>query len=138
MIFFNIPKTYGMTFTNILQRRCIPTSIVWKYLFQILLSIFFFISAQKTAWSYGAWMSNKLLSHVWLCVTLWTVACQTPLSMGFSRQEYWSGLPYRPPRYVPDPGIEPISIISPALAGRIFTISTTWKAPPSAHIWVNW
>ena len=54
-------------------------------------------------------------SHVQLFVTLWTVACQSPLSMGFSRQEYWSGLPSLPPGDLPDPGIEPGSPTSPAL-----------------------
>ena len=51
----------------------------------------------------------QLLSHVWLCATLWIVAFQAPLSMGFFRQEYWSGLPGPPPGYLPDPGIEPMS-----------------------------
>ena len=64
-------------------------------------------------------------SRVWLFVTLWTVACQTPLSLGFSRQEYWSGLPYPPPGYPPYPGIEPRSLMSPALAGGFFTTSAT-------------
>ena len=49
----------------------------------------------------------KLLSLVWLFATPWTVACQTPLSMEFSRQEYWNGLPLPSPRDLPDPGIEP-------------------------------
>ena len=49
----------------------------------------------------------KLLSRVRLFVTLWTVAPQAPLSMGFSRQEYWSGLPFPSPGDLPDPGIEP-------------------------------
>ena len=62
-------------------------------------------------------------------VTLWTVAHQAPLSMGFSKQEYWSGLPCPPPGDLPDPGIEPMSLMSFALAGRFFTISTTWEAP---------
>jgi len=44
-------------------------------------------------------------------VTLWTVACQAPLSMGFSRQEYWSRLPFPSPGELPDPGIEPASCI---------------------------
>ena len=44
-------------------------------------------------------------SHVQLIVPLWTVACQVPLSMGLSRQEYWSGIPYPPPADLPDPGI---------------------------------
>ena len=51
------------------------------------------------------------------------------LSMGFSRQEYWSGLPYPPPGDVPDPGIKLTSFISPLLASGFFTTSTTWEAP---------
>ena len=66
-------------------------------------------------------------SYVWLFVILWTIACQAPLSMGFSRQEYWSGLPCPPPRDLPDPGIELGSLTSPALAGRFFTTSTPYK-----------
>ena len=54
----------------------------------------------------------KLLSHVWLFVTPWAVAYQAFLSMGFSRQEYWSGLPFPSPGDLPDPGIE---LRSPAL-----------------------
>ena len=61
-------------------------------------------------------------------VTLWTVACQAPLSMAFSRQEYWSGLPCSPPGDLLDPGIEPGSLKSPALAGGFFLTSTTWEA----------
>ena len=49
------------------------------------------------------------LSHVWLFVTPWTVARQAPLPMGFSRQDYWSGLPFLSPRDRPDAGIEPVS-----------------------------
>ena len=56
----------------------------------------------------------QLLSHVRLFETPWTIACQAPLSMGFSRQETWSALPFPPPGDLPDPGIEPTS---PALAG---------------------
>ena len=64
-------------------------------------------------------------SHVQLFAILWTVACQAPLSMEFSRQEYWSGLPCPPPGDLPDPGIPPASLTSPALAGVFFTTSTT-------------
>ena len=66
-------------------------------------------------------------SHIWLFVTLYTVAHQTPLSMGFSRQEYWSGLPCPPPGDLPNPGIEPRSLTSPAMAGRFLTTSATWE-----------
>ena len=53
--------------------------------------------------------------------TPWTAVHQAPLSMGFSRQEYWSGLQVPPPKDLPDPGIEPNSPVSPALAGWFFT-----------------
>ena len=66
-------------------------------------------------------------SRVQLSVTLWTIACQNPLSMGFFRQEYWSGSPCPPPGDLPDPGIEHKSLMSPALAGRFFTTSATWE-----------
>ena len=72
-------------------------------------------------------MCAKLLHCVRLCVTLWTEACQASLSMGFSRQEYWSELLCPPPGDLPNPGIEPMSLMSPALAGRIFTTSATWE-----------
>ena len=65
-------------------------------------------------------MYAQLLSRVWIFVTPWTVACQAPLSMGFSRQEYWSGLPFPPPGDLPDPGIEPVSPAPLASAGRFF------------------
>ena len=61
-------------------------------------------------------------------LTPWTVARQAPLSMGFPRQEYWRGLPCPPPGDLPDPGIKPSSLTSPALAGRFFTTSTSWEA----------
>ena len=72
-----------------------------------------------------------ILSHVWLFVTPWTVACQALLSMGFPRQEYWSGLPFPSPGDLPDPGIEPVTLVSPALAGGFLTISTIWERPLS-------
>ena len=62
-----------------------------------------------------------VFSHVWLFATPWTVAHQVLLSMKFSRQEYWSGLPFPPPGDLPNSGIKPVSPISPALAGRLFT-----------------
>ena len=73
-------------------------------------------------------MHAKLLQDVQLCATLWTVAHQAPLSMGFSRQEYWSGLLCPLPGDLPNPGIEPTSLMSPVLAGEFFTTSATWEA----------
>ena len=63
-----------------------------------------------------------------LFVTLWTIARQAPLSMAFSRQEYWSWLPCPPPGDLPTLGIEPKSLMSVALAGGCFTTSTTLEA----------
>ena len=67
-------------------------------------------------------------SHIQLFATPWTIACQSPLSMGFSRHKYWSVLPFPPLGDPPDPGMEPMSPVSPALAGGCFTSSTTWEA----------
>ena len=69
-----------------------------------------------------------LLSHVHFFATPWTVARQAPLSMGFSRQEYWSGLPFSPPGNLPSPGIEPTLLTSPLLADGFFTTSASWEA----------
>ena len=66
-----------------------------------------------------------------LCSTLGnprTVACQAPLSMGFPRQEYWSGLPRPPLGALPNPGIKPAALMSPVLTGGFFITSTTWEA----------
>ena len=67
--------------------------------------------------------------HIWLFATLWTLDRQAPLSIGFSRQEYWSGLPWPPPGDLPHPGIKFTSPLSPALANRFFITSASWGAP---------
>ena len=84
--------------------------------------------------SYSAWkvkvkVKMKSLSRVRLFVTPWTVAHQAPPSMGFSRQQYCSELPCPPPGDLPDPGVEPLCLASPALAGEFVTTSTTLEAP---------
>ena len=71
----------------------------------------------------------KSLSGAGLFVTLWTLALQARLSMGFSRQESWSGLPFPPPGDMPDPGIKPVSLRSSALAGWFFTTRATKEGP---------
>ena len=67
-------------------------------------------------------------SRVQRFATIWTVAHQASLSMRFSMQEYWSGLPFPPPGDLPKPGIEPGSFMSPTSAGGFFATSTTWEA----------
>ena len=61
-------------------------------------------------------------------MTLWTVACQAPLSMEFSRPEYWSGLPCTPPGDLPDPGMEPTYPATPALADGFFATDPPGKS----------
>ena len=75
-------------------------------------------------------MGAQWLTHVWLFAAPWTVAREAPLTMEFSRQEYWSGLSSPPPEDPPDPGIQPVS---PALAGRFFTTSADWEAPFNSY-----
>ena len=69
------------------------------------------------------------LSHVQLFVTLWTIARQTPLCMGFSRQEYWNELPFPTPGNLFDTGVERMSLVSPALAGGFFTTKHHLRSP---------
>ena len=76
------------------------------------------------------YMHAQLLSCVRLSVTLWTVACQAPLSVGFSRQEYWSGVPFPLSGDLPNPGIKSISLESPALVGGFFTTEPPGKPFP--------
>ena len=68
--------------------------------------------------------------------TLWPVVCQSPLSKGFSRQEYWSGLPFPSPRDSLDPGTETLSLKSPMLGSRFFTTSASWEAHECIHLLV--
>ena len=75
-----------------------------------------------------------MLSHVRLFVTPWTVARQAALSMEFSRQEYWSGLPFPPSGDLPDPRIEVTSLASPALAGGFFTTELPGKSHTTIKI----
>ena len=73
--------------------------------------------------SMGMCMHAQSLQCVRIFVTPWTVAHQAPLSMGLSRQEYWSGLPGPPPGHLPDPGIEPVSPASSGLQAESLLLS---------------
>ena len=70
-------------------------------------------------------------------VTLWTGALQAPLSMGSCRQEHWNGVPCPPPQDLPDLGVKPVALKSPALVGGFFTTSTTWEAQISPFSFVT-
>ena len=78
----------------------------------------------------------KSLSRVQLFVTPWIVTYQAPSSMGFSRQEYWSGLPFPPPQDLPEPGINPC-LLHWQVDFFIFNHCATWEAHPYAHICTN-
>ena len=73
-------------------------------------------------------MRAKLLQLCPTLVTTWTVALQAPLSVGILQARMLAWLPVPPPGCFPDPGIKPVSLMSPALAGRFFTTSATWEA----------
>ena len=78
-----------------------------------------------------------VFSCVQLFLVPWIIVCQAPVSTDFSRQEYWSELTFSTPRDLPDPGIEPESLMSPALEGRFFTSDATWEAQLS-KTWINY
>ena len=93
--------------------------------------VFFFFKSQFNLVTIGVHACMHVcvqshFSHVRLFAAPWTVACLAPPSMGFSRQEYWSGVTCPSPGDLPNPGIKPRS---PALAGKFFTTSATWEAP---------
>ena len=82
---------------------------------------------------------SHVFRHVCLFATSWTVARQASLSMEFSRQEYWNGLPCPSPGDLPDPEIEHTSLTSPALAGDFFTTGSTWETYTRLGvIWLLW
>jgi len=107
-----------------------------KFIFSDL-SFFFFFFFVFSSWLSASVFFNSTMpasmlshfSHAQLFETPWTVAHQNPLSM-----EFWHGLPSPPPGDLPDPGIEPESLMSPALADRFFTPSTTWVALNSTSV----
>ena len=99
------------------------------------------LSLASVSWQLGTFIVLEFLCVYYVpscfsCVrpftTLWTVACQAALSMGFSRQEYWSRLSCPPPGDLPDPRMEPMSLMSCALAGRFFPTSARWAS------WYQW
>ena len=103
------------------NKACVHTR-TWKRRFTAAL---FIIARKRKQPRCGV----RELHHAWLFVILWTVAHQPLPSTGFFRQEYWNGLLFPTPGDLPDPGIEPASLVSPALTGGFFTMSATWESP---------
>ena len=113
---------------------CVYTIKKRPFLFLILYrNMYIYIHTYMHAYiqTYACLLSCS--SHIQLFVTLGTIAYQAPLSIRFSRQEYWSGLPCPPPGDLPNPGIKHMSLMSPALPGRFFTTSATWEARTHTH-----
>jgi len=79
-----------------------------------------------------------MVSRVRVFANPWTIVCHVSLSMGFPRQEYWSGLPLPTPGDLPDPGIEPTSLKAPALAGRFFTTALAGKPYVSLRLRITY
>ena len=104
----------GSSSANLERKLFLPVSFIAFYFLYLL--IFYLMCCVPSRFS-----------CVWLSSTLWTVACQAPLSMGFSRQEY-CGLPCPSPEDLPNPGIKPVSPKPPALVGSFFTTSATLEA----------
>ena len=144
---------------NILQQLVLSLACCWMHTAKPFYNLFTFLCSQdlnlakvtrqwNSSFSYTISLvsctSNKIPSAspcmcmltcfrpVQLFLTPWTVACQAPLSMGFSRQEHWSGLPYPPPGDLPDPGMEPVSPAFPALLANSLLLSHQGN-PPHLH-----
>ena len=119
------PGTLGSTFSF---QKCGALSCLWV-----------FDPATHHGWKNFYSLSMCVLSHVQLFATLWTIARKVLLSMGFSRQEWWNGLPFSSPGDLPNTGIEPELLASPAFAGGFFTTSASSLlrlelSPHSLHI----
>ena len=109
---------------NGIVRKCLQNFLKVAYIQPIVFSCY---SNSEININTMCMHACRLFSHVQLFTPLWTAAHQAPLSMGFSRQEYWSGLPCSSPGNLPDRRIKPASLAFPASAGRFFTTRTTCK-----------
>ena len=109
-------ERYGLVYMNYIVCTSYNYNNYYDYTY---LQFIYFIAIKYS----NVQTSVCVLSHVQLFAASWTVACQAPLSVEFSRQEYQKGLPFPPPEDLPDQGIKPTSAASPALAGGFFTLS---------------
>ena len=109
------------------NQDCGLTTLIFTFLHELPQPSFIFCKGSHfLKGSYACLTAVQPLSSVWLFVTLWTVIFQAPLSMGFSKQEYWNGLPCPPPGIFLTQGSN--SHQPPALAGWFFTTSAAWEA----------
>ena len=119
-----------LSFLTLTKFICLSWKTFFLGLWDTALVSWFYLALVVTcfpAFSVVTCFFMLVLSHVWLSGTPRTVAHQAPLSMGFSRQEYWNGLPFPPSGDLPNPGIKPMSSVSLALAGEFFTTEPPGK-----------
>ena len=112
-------------FTDIASRQVSPVPLPKGFLSEFLAFVSLPVSGMHTC------MLSRF-SSLQLFETLWTVAHQAPLSTGFSKQKYWSGLPFSPPGDLPDPEIKPTYLMSPVLTGGYFTTGASYGGFPAA------
>ena len=115
------------TYPELPPPQCFCTILLKKKFYFIVVDLQRYVSFRCTAkwFSYTCSVSSVVSNSLWPHELY--IARQAPLSMGFSRQEYWSGLPFPSPGDLPVSGIEPMSLTSLALTGVFFTTSTTWE-----------
>ena len=122
-----IPQTPPLTESNFLYLRLYALlfpSENWEQVFQALFLIILPHNASHLLMHQYILIKSlyvQVLIHIWLFVTPWTVTHQAPLPVEFSRQEYWSRVPFPSPGHVPNPGTEPTSLAPLELAGLFFT-----------------
>ena len=120
LITFSLSSS-GTSIMQIFMCLLLSHRLLWMHLFFNLFffcysdSLIFIILSSRSHSFFCITCPACVLSHIWLFTRLWTIARQAPLSMGFFRQEYWSGLPFPSPQDLSNPGIEPIPSVSPAL-----------------------
>ena len=131
MVFSHLWETsYG--FASVLVYLCVPISPLIRILITLnsdaLKCPYFNLIIYEDSYFFFFFVfSISTLSCVWLFVTPWTIAFQVPLSMGFPRQGYWSGLSFPSPGDLPGSGSESASPVSPAMAGRLYNCATWWS-----------
>ena len=116
--------------TSLVHSKLTSKVIWWRHYFHHVTS--HLGNTQRFIWFFNEVCTPQIWYHMCMCLAIqsyptlcapWTIAYQVPLSMALSKQEFWHGLPFLSSGDLPDPGIEPASLVSPALAGRFFTTS---------------
>ena len=136
----------------LISRKSLDSPKQWKPVYQfyqrvknskiersdtLFLGMSHYNNTKKIIWELFIHEVRLVLSRVQLFVVSWRVACQAPLSMEFSRQKYWSGLPFPPPGDLPNPGIKLASLVSPALADWFFTTVPSGKPIHEEYLCAN-